>query len=389
MASYISSNANRFYAARESAYGEVSSITAENRFPAIKLSTRQQSVAAERRDKTGSRTYSGMPPGGRRHTTFEVQTYMTSWTENAPPAYGHLLEACLGGAPRTFNGGTAGAGCGGTRLSFSAPHGLIPGQAVTYEGELRFVTSIEDASTVQLNASFSTTPGAGAPIGASVTYSPATDLPSVTIFDYWDPTTAVQRLLCGGAVDRMEVKVNGDFHEFAFSGVAQDLVDSATFAAGLGQLSAFPTEPALGAFDYSIVPGHMGQAWLGSTPERFHTLTYGRFAVENDLDIRAKEFGSNVPKAISPGRRKVSLDLDLYGRDDSATEALYQAARQQSPISVMFQLGEISGQLFGVYASSVVPEVPEFDDSESRLKWQFRNSRAQGIADDEIYVAVG
>jgi hypothetical protein len=133
----------------------------------------------------------------------------------------------------------------------------------------------------------------------------------------------------------------------------------------------------------------MGQAWLGSTPERFHTITYAQFAIDNDIDIRATEFGSNVPKAISPGRRKVSMDLDLYGRDDAATEALYQAARQQSPISVMFQLGEVSGQLFGVYASSVVPEVPEFDDSERRLKWQFRNSRAQGIGNDEIFVAVG
>jgi hypothetical protein len=55
----------------------------------------------------------------------------------------------------------------------------------------------------------------------------------------------------------------------------------------------------------------------------------------------------------------------------------------------MFQLGEASGQLFGVFASSVLPEVPEFDDSERRLQWKFRNSRAQGIADDEIFVAVG
>jgi hypothetical protein len=85
----------------------------------------------------------------------------------------------------------------------------------------------------------------------------------------------------------------------------------------------------------------------------------------------------------------VTIDFDLYGRDDTATEALYQAARQQSPISIMFQLGEAGGQLFGVFASSVLPEVPEFDDSERQLQWKFRNSRAQGISDDEIFVAVG
>ena len=52
-------------------------------------------------------------------------------------------------------------------------------------------------------------------------------------------------------------------------------------------------------------------------------------------------------------------------RDDDATKALYQAARQQSPISVMFQLGDNDGQLMGVYLKSVVPEVPEFDDGKT------------------------
>jgi hypothetical protein len=390
MATYISSNANRFYAAREGAFGEVAAITAANRFPAVKLSARQTITAAERKDKTGSRTYTGMPPGGRRHSEFEIRTYMTSWTGGgAQPGYGPLFEACLGGAPRVFTGGAAASGSGGSMLVFSAAHNLTPGQAVTHEGELRFVSAVVSSTSVQLNAAFSSTPAPGAPIGGTITYSPAMELPSVSLFDYWDPSTAVQRLLCGTAVNRMTISVNGDYHEFTFSGVAQDLVDSAAFAAGMGQLSAFPQEPELEAFDYSIVPGHMGQAWLGTAAERFHTITHAQFIVDNDLDIRAREFGSSIPKAISPGRRKVTVDFDLYGRDDDATAALYQAARQQSPISLMFQLGEVSGQLFGVYAGSVLPEVPEFDDSERRLQWSFRNSRAQGISDDEFFVAVG
>jgi hypothetical protein len=75
--------------------------------------------------------------------------------------------------------------------------------------------------------------------------------------------------------------------------------------------------------------------------------------------------------------------------DDSATIALYQAARQRSPISVMFQLGEVDGQVMAVYLKSVVPEVPEFDDGENRLRWVFSGSRAQGTIDDEVYVAFG
>ena len=37
MSSYISSNANRFYTAIESAYGQVGAIEAKNRIPAVKL----------------------------------------------------------------------------------------------------------------------------------------------------------------------------------------------------------------------------------------------------------------------------------------------------------------------------------------------------------------
>ena len=89
------------------------------------------------------------------------------------------------------------------------------------------------------------------------------------------------------------------------------------------------------------------------------------------------------------GTADVTAAFDLYTRDDDATKELYQAARQQSPISVMFQLGETDGQLMGVYLKSVVPEVPEFDDGENRLQWRFRASRAQGTVDDEISVAFG
>jgi hypothetical protein len=387
---YISSKANRFYTVRESSFGQVAAAGAKDRIPAVKLQARQQMRTAERKDKTGSRTFVGLPPGGRRRTQFELRTYMTSWGNTGEaPAYGPMFEGCLGAAPLLSPGAAAGNGSNGNTLVFAAPHNLAPGQAVTFNGDMRFVEAIPNDTTVIVNAPFSTAPAWGAAIGATCTYFPATELPSTTIFDYWSPSTAVQRILCGAAVNRMEVKVNGDFHEFLFSGLAQDLLDSSSFTAGLGALSSFPEEPPLESFDYTIIPGHMGQAWLGSMPSQFHTVTNATFTLDNDLDLRAKEFGSNVPKCISPGNRSVKVDFELYGLDDEATKELYQAARQGSPVSVMFQLGEQEGQLMGVYLKSVVPEVPEFEDSEARLRWRFSGSRAQGTADDEIAVAFG
>jgi hypothetical protein len=344
---------------------------------------------AERRDKTGSRTFSGLPAGLRRKTNFDLKTYLSSWDKGSAtgPGYAALFQAALGGPPLHFGGGTAAAGSQGTTLNFGSAHGLVPGQAVSFEGEIRFVSAIVNASSVILNAPFATQPAAGSAIGATVTIMPATELPSVSIFDYWSPTSAIQRILYGAAVDRMEVQINGDFHEVRFTGVAREIADSGTFTSGIAQLEDFPPEPLIEGAEYAVVPGHMGQAWIGTTADRFCTITGASIVLENDLDTRWREFGGCEVRSISPGKRKVTASFDLFSKDDEKTAGLYQAARQQSPISVMFQLGEAEGQLTGVYLKSVVPEVPEFDDSENRLQWRFQESRAQGTVDDEISVA--
>ena len=385
---YIFSHSNRFYAALENSYGNTPAINAGNRIPALKLAVRHRSEAGQRRDKTGSRTFVGMPAGGRRRTEFQLHTYLTSWQKTGGvPCYGPLFQAALGATPLQFAGGTVASATSGGRLGFVSPHGLIAGQAVSSAGEIRFIAAIVDGSTVQLNVPFSSTPAGGSPVAAAVTYTLSTELPSVSVFDYWSPATALQRLLCGAAVDQMEIVVNGDYHEFHFSGVAQDVIDTSSFSAGAAQLQGFPAEPVLDAFDYSIVPGNLGQAWLGSVPAPFFTITNASVILNNSLDTRSKEFGSSQPRAIAPGQRSITAAFDLHGLDDAATHGLYQAARQQSPITVMFQLGALDGQVMAVNLKSVVPEVPEFDDSKNLLEWRFRASRARGTADDEITVA--
>ncbi len=385
--SYISSNANRFYVALESAYGVVGTATAGSRIPALKLAVSQQREIADRKDKTGSRTFAGLPPGGRKRTAWELRTYQTSWASGlSAPGYGPLFQAALGAPPATSAGGTV-ASITGSRIAFNAAHGLAPGQAVAIGGELRFVNAIVDPTTVVLNAPFVSTFGSGATALQTVTYMPATDLPSVTIFDYWDPVTATQRLLPGCGIDEMKINVDCGFHEFTFSGMAQDVVDSTSFTSGAADLSSFPAEPALGSFDYTIVPGSLGQAWLGTPESEFFTITSAQIVLKNGLDTRICEFGSSFPRALSPGMRVVSVALELFAMDDTATQGLYQAARQQSPIGVMFQLGDAPGVLMGVNLKSVIPEVPDFADDKNRLQWKFRPSRAQGSVNDEIAIA--
>ena len=357
----------------------------------MQLTVQQAVATADRKDKTGSRTFVGNPAGGRLRTNYELRTYLTSWQGGTSgPSYGPLFQAALGATPLVFAGGTVASANANGRVGFVSPHGLAAGQAVQCGGEIRFASAIVDASTVQLNAPLTNPPAAGATVGTAVTYVPATALPSVSVYDYWSPQTAVQRMLCGAGVDELEILVNGDYHEFRFRGPAQDVVDSSSFTAGgAGQLSSFPVEPALGGFDYSIVPGNLGEAWLGTSPNQFLTITSATLSLKNNLDTRSKEFGSRVPLALAPGERTVTAAFSLYGMDDAGTESLYQAARQQSPVSVMFQLGVAPGQVMGVYLQSVAPEVPEFDDSANLLQWKFRASRARGSVDNEIAVAFG
>ncbi len=387
---YISSIANRWYVAGESAYGQIPAITQSNRIPAVKLTAQQQLVKTQRKDKTGSRTWQGNPVGMRKQTSFDMTTYMRDWPDpTVLPSHDPLFQAALGAPGALWAGNAANTGTTASTIAFVGPHNLSVGQAITSAGEIRFVSTIIDPQTVTLNAPFSAVPAVGALLGQTATYNLALQLPSLSIFDYWDPSTAVQRVLCGAAVDTMTIKLNSDFHQFEFKGMAQDLIDSASFAAGQGGAATYPAEPALTGFTYSPVPGNLGEVWLGVAPTQFLTVSSASIQIQNDLDNRAKEFGAILPLEVVPGNRTVSVSLELFGADDAYTIGLYQAARQQSPISMMFQLGQVEGQMLGIYLQSVVPAVPQYDDSDKRLQWKFTDVRAQGQAENEIVVAFG
>ncbi len=389
MSCYVSSNDNRFYVAAETAYGTVPSIEARHRVPALRLRAKQAADRVQRKDKTGSRTFAGLPPGVRRRSSFEMATYLTAWTDQTrEPGYGPMFRAAMGGGGNLFAGGTA-TSVNGVNVTFGGAHNLSAGRAITIGGEMRFVIAIVNSTTVQVNAPFTGSIAGGVAVGPTMSYAPESDLSSASLFDYWSPSTLVHRVVAGAAVDEMRVKVNSDFHEFSFRGPARDVIDSASFESGQGGLTQFPAEPDLTSFDYSIIPGHLGQVWLGTPANRFYTLTEAELAVNNNIDLRAHEFGIDGPFCIAGGQRSVQLNFSIFETDTDATKALYQAARQRSPITAMFQLGQQQGQLFGFYMNNVVPETPEFDDSEVRLQWKFTNCQAQGGIDDELFVAFG
>jgi hypothetical protein len=297
-----------------------------------------------------------------------------------------LFEAALGAAPLQFAGGTV-ASVSGKNLTMNAAHGLVPGQAVAVGGEIRVAVAIPSANSVTLNAAFDEGVGAGTVVSPATTYLPGSTLKSVTLHDRWSPETAVQRILAGAAVEQLDLRIGEDFHEARFTGPAAALIDNVSFENGQGGLSEFPVEPALEDLEADPIPAHLGQIWLGTGPARMFNIVEAQVSVKNNIDTRHREFGSTAPRCLVPGMREVTFSFSLYEQDNAATLALYQAAKQQTPVSAFLQFGDEPGRMCGVWLPSFVPEVPDFDDGEPRLQWKFRAGRAEGTVDDEITLA--
>jgi hypothetical protein len=258
---------------------------------------------------------------------------------------------------------------------------------VSNGAEIRFVTAVIDLSTVSVNVAFSTAPAVGTVLATTIGYKLATQVSSVSLYDYWDPANGVSRLITGAGVSKFQIDVKGDVHELFFSGPAADVLDSCSGAFGVSGVTVFPAEPALSTFDYSIVPGQLGEVWLGSPLNQVFTLTEAAIEINNALLVRNREFGSSYPLAIVAGPREVVSNFTLFAQADVGTQSLYAAAKMRTPVSALLQLGKQQGEMMALYLPAVVPELPLYDDSEPYLLWEFRNSLAQGVADDEIYVA--
>lgn len=386
---YISVIDNRHYVSLEQQFGAVSIPATSNRVPLQSMDLSQRFHIPKRKDKSGSRSFIGSGAPLREEARFHAKGYLYPTTIGSTSPVRPLIEAAMGGPTLSFNGGLVDSALDSTHFRFVAPHGLAPGQALSFGGELRFVRAIVDPFTVETNAPYTQLPGASTTFGPTTTFTLGRDLPSISLFDYWGGQSGLHRIATGAVVDVMKVGLNGDFHDLEFQGPASRILDSASFAGGMGGLSVFPDEPAIQTFGNSPVPGHLGQVWFGSTLSRFHSVTGATARVSNNVAMRTREFGSVNARAFVPGERSIGLKFSIFQEDTTATRDLYLAARSRLPIQVMLQLGQQATQLLSVYMKSVVPVIPSYDEGDARVEWTFEDASAQGQADDELYIAIG
>ncbi len=154
MPTYISSNANRFYAVVETAYGQAAVPSSANRYPAIRLQAQQLLEPGKRLDKTGTRSFLGTSPNARRHTAFETRTYLSSWNASGQPAYSALFQSAMGAVQELSTELTVGAIPAPTQIQTTNAHRLVVGSAISFLNEIRFVTAVPDSLTITFNARF-------------------------------------------------------------------------------------------------------------------------------------------------------------------------------------------------------------------------------------------
>ena len=103
------------------------------------------------------------------------------------------------------------------------------------------------------------------------------------------------------------------------------------------------------------------------------------------LGITAAQAGwEDVASSYDVQRLERLEEARAKGMDTADTGSI---EKERSLISAMLQLGQQQGEIMGIFFPQVTPEVPNYDDSETRLQWQFRNNLAQGTTDDEIFIA--
>ncbi len=384
---YISSLSNRIYIKSENDFPELNNMADAEVAPVTSFELTSSRKLLYRRDKTGYRSESPVMGPQRELIEFNLESYGTGWTGGTEkPAIAPLLESGLCQSAELNSAVTVQSNTS-TAVTLQADAVLKVGMAFAFGSEIRFVESISGPRDFTLNAPFSIQLAAGAQLDGCANLGLGDAPRTMSLLDTWAPSQAVQRFVTGAVTDRLKITVNNDFLEIAAKGYARNLYDNVS---GIGGESfVFPEAPVNASpLANSPIAGHLGQAFVGLPAARVCTLTQAEVRIDNNIEPRTDEFGCFSTKAFLLGRRRVSLDMTVFERNDELSQALYAKAVNNEPVPVMLQIGNQPGSMFAIYIPSVLFPVPSFNDSKSRLLWQFRNAVAMGIANDEIFIAM-
>lgn len=382
---YISSFTNKVFILPD-ATAPVGSSNVPAIAPVTKLSVRSKRSNTIRRDKTGFRSETTMVGKQREVVEVTMSGYGTGFSDATTsanlllPFSSALCSDLASLAPLTVTASTANS------ITFAPDVQLAIGDAVAFNGEIRFISAKLTGNAYQLVAPFKTSPAAGETVSRCASLKPGAKNVSFGLLDSWDPGTAVQRMLSGVQAGTFDIAINNDFLEYTLKGYAIKVEDSVT-TSGANATDFNGLRASANTAIAAPIAGYLGQAWIGDGPTRLCTLTQASVQIDNNIALRNDEFGCYEAKSIVLGKRSISIDLGIYQKDDTVTQEVFQKAVNNEPLSIMLQIGSTPGGMFGLYLPAVLFEPPQFDDSKERLIWKFTNGTVPGGSDDDIFLA--
>ena len=383
---YVATLSNRIFIKSEADHPEANNMEIAALVPVTSFTVNSNRKRIFRRDKTGFRSEAPATGQQRELIEFHLDGYGTGWSGGAnKPGIAPILESGLCESA-TLGGTITVQSSAGASVTSQADAALQVGMGLALGSEIRFVESIFGPRDFTLNAAFTQQLSAGMSLEGCASLAPGDTPNTMAILDSWAPNQAVQRYLTGAIANEIKISINNDFLELSAKGFARNLYDSVS---GIGGTDfTFPTAPAAASLSSTPIAGHLGQALLGVSSARLCTMTQATIQIANNIEPRTDEFGCFSTKGFVLGRRKVTLDLTVFERNDELSQALYTKAVNNEPVSVMLQIGNQPGSMFAVYLPAVLFPIPSFSDAQPRLLWQFRSAIAMGLQNDEIFIAM-
>jgi len=230
----------------------------------------------------------------------------------------------------------------------------------------------------------------------SVTYALDDLSPSLSIWNYRDPSTMVQQVAFGAVVNSCSLSVSDSASALSFSGDCKYVLDSIEYLAladgdarkgGLttaGQ-AAFPVRPSSPTFAGTMALGLYG----GATINGVSYSTVRSMSLQMNMARSLQKnllFNGALPGSPQQGVREVSVSFELTDTDVAALATLKGLARAKTAVDMSFSIGATAGNILTVNLNDVILASPRYSDSQDSWGVQFsgRASASSATAKDEV-----
>ncbi len=240
--------------------------------------------------------------------------------------------------------------------------------------------------------------GAAGVVTAStkVQYDPADTTPSLSIWDFKKPSTAMQKVAFGSIVRTMRVTGGQDVATIDFEGQTYYILDSERYTtitngdAKKGGLTAgaFPSEPGSPATSGTFVVGFTGAATLdGNSYTDLRTFSIN---CDSGRELPNDVFNAYLPGTPAIDRRNITGEFSIYADDGANLKSLIAKAYNNTGVTLVFQFGLVAGNIWKFTLRNCLLAVPVEDDSQKRmaLNFTYKAHASSATAKDAITLEV-